>query len=322
MDLSIIIPTYNRQNLISYTLNSLVYEYHTGISYEVLVIDDGSTDNTLDFIARTYPHIIALKNNGKGAAAARNTGLRVAKGTFIVYLDSDDLVGKGFFEKKIKYLNEHSIADACYGDYDFFEGDKEFKESLIFFKNKYPVYDNLDCLKLHLIFFLSGKFIPPLAIVWRKTKLLALKGHDEALIINQDVDLFFRAIFSGFYIMGIKDGTKVYIRNHSVDMRVGDPRNDRLKWIQLLELRKKIFKELKLKGYIGTEYLKPLSYYIFSRWKMLRHKEKEIAEDYLLFVKEVYWPVKLRGNVFLKLLSLIFGPVNTIKFKYLLLKRD
>src|ERR1035437_10176500 len=122
LSVSVIIPTYNRVNLIKFTLDSLDEAYHTDIQLEVIVIDDGSTDGTLDFIAKQYPGIVLLKNKGKGAALARNIGLMAAKGKYIMYLDSDDLVGANYFAQKLLLLEQHPELDACYGEYDVFCG--------------------------------------------------------------------------------------------------------------------------------------------------------------------------------------------------------
>src|ERR1035437_6597294 len=131
MDLSIIIPTYNRIDLIKFTLDSLNKVYHRGILFEVIVIDDGSTDGTWAFIEKNYPEVVLLKSQGKGGAAARNTGLASARGKYIMYLDSDDLLGEGYFERKVALMELHPELDACYGRYEFFESDGAFNPAHI-----------------------------------------------------------------------------------------------------------------------------------------------------------------------------------------------
>ena len=320
--ISVIIPTYNRIKLLPFTLASLTPAKQPGIELEIIVIDDHSTDDTWDYVLVNYPHIKLLENKGKGAAAARNTGLKAAKGEYVLYLDSDDLLGTHFFDWKVAYLEKNTNYHACYGDYDYFSGEQDFDSSLVIFKNKYPLITDIENLPLHVAQYLSGKYIPANAILWRKDFLLALNGHDESLIINQDVDLFFRGIFAGVKIAAALDSTKAYIRNHETDTRVGDPRNAREKWIQMLDIRIKAFEKLKAIGYTDTKYSKLLSYYIFSRWKILRHTDLETAQRYLDFSKKVYWPIDLRGNALLKIAGKILGPERVIKLKYSLLKRD
>jgi glycosyltransferase involved in cell wall biosynthesis len=320
--LSIIIPTFNRAGLIKYTLDSLGTVYHPGVSYEVIVVDDGSTDHTWSFIQNEYPHVRLLKNDKKGAAAARNMGLRNAAGKYIMYLDSDDLAGPGYFAQKIELLESNPEVTACYGAYDFFESDDVFSTQQIIFRHKYPMLTGNNNSKQHLINFLSGNFIPPHAIIWQRKFLVAIGGHDEALAINQDVELFIRAILKGAIIMAKDDGTSVYVRSHQLDNRVGDPKNAANKWQQILDLRKKILHELAEYGYDEPATREALSNYLFGYWRMLRHSDALLATAYLNFAKEVFWPVKIRGNVFFRFLSVVLGPAQAVKTKYFLIKRD
>ena len=320
--ISVIIPTYNRIKLLPFTLKSLHYTLHPGIELEVIVVDDHSTDDTWDYVLVNFPGIVLLENAGKGAGAARNTGLKAAKGDYMHYLDSDDLVSPGFFQKKLAFLQQNKDYHAVYGDYDYFESEEGFDSTHIVFKNKYPLITGQNTREVHLALYLSGKYIPANTILWRKDFLQKLNGHDESLIINQDVDIFFRAIFAGLKLGYAEDGTKALIRNHATDTRVGDARNANQKWLQMLDIRKKIFAQLQANGYTDKKYTQPLSYYIFSRWKTLRHDYPAIAEDYLAFAKKVYWPVRLRGNIFLKLVGIILGPVSVVKWKYNVFKRD
>ncbi len=192
MTLSVIIPTYNRKSLIKFALDSLNATRHSGIEFEVIVVDDGSDDGTWTFIEHTYPEVILLSNKGKGAGAARNTGLAAAKGRYIIYLDSDDLVGTHFFEQKVALMEAHPELDACYGRYEYFESDGEFQQASVVFKHKYPLLFSADKAKEHLINYLVGNFLPPNAIIWRKDILIKCNGHDPSLAINQDVDLFYQ----------------------------------------------------------------------------------------------------------------------------------
>ena len=86
--ISVIIPTYNRQHLLAETLASVLAQ--TGIELEVIVVDDGSTDETLVYL-RAQPVIpVSLPHSGI-PAVVRNAGLDRARGDLIAFLDSDDL---------------------------------------------------------------------------------------------------------------------------------------------------------------------------------------------------------------------------------------
>lgn len=91
MKFSVIIPTYNRCHQIGDAIDSILSQ--RGIDLEIIVVDDGSTDGTVEWLARAYPdsRIHVLKNNRKkGPAGARNTGLLAASGDLAALLDSDD----------------------------------------------------------------------------------------------------------------------------------------------------------------------------------------------------------------------------------------
>jgi glycosyltransferase involved in cell wall biosynthesis len=322
MHLSVIIPTFNRLNLIKYTLESLDKAHHNNIEIEVIVIDDGSTDGTWQYIQENYPHVRLIRNKSKGAAAARNTGLAAATGKYINYLDSDDLAGENYYGKKLEYLEQNAEIKAVYGAYEYFRSEDALSADKIMFKYKYPYIETPGKAKEHLINYLGGNFLPQNSIIWRKEFLNSINGHDSALGVNQDVDLFVRAIFKGLKITAIDDGTKVYVRDHEIDNRVGDPKNSGRKWEQILELRKNIYKDLATYGYAETASYRALSQYLFGYWKILRHKEPGIAAKYLKFAKEVYWPVEIKGNIGYRMLSKIFGPEKAVNIKYYLLKRD
>jgi glycosyltransferase involved in cell wall biosynthesis len=85
---SVIIPTWNRVNLLTRALDSVFAQTH--LADEVIVVDDGSTDNTCDVINEQFPEVILLKQENKGVSAARNFGIQAAAGDWICLLDSDD----------------------------------------------------------------------------------------------------------------------------------------------------------------------------------------------------------------------------------------
>ncbi len=322
MLLSVIIPTYNRKQLIGFTLDSLAKKFHPGLDYEVIVVDDHSDDGTLEFVAEKFPEVVLVENPRKGAPAARNTGLAQAKGRYICYLDSDDLIGPGYLNGKVDYLEMHPAIDACYGMYDFFVSDTEFSADKVVFAHKYPLIPTPDRSGDHLIHYLAGNYLPQNAMIWRREFLLKLRGHDERLKINQDVDLMIRAIFNGVQIVGMDDDTFVLVRNHVLDNRVGISGGSREKLENMLSLRKEIYVDLYKYGFDGEKFFKTLSMFLFENWRLIRHFDEKIAKEFLVLAKKIYWPLQLNGTSGLRLLSNLFGPVAAVKIKYFLLKRD
>jgi len=86
---SVIIPTFNREKLIRATLDSVFHQSFD--DYEVIVVDDGSTDDTINALEEYGDKIKILKQENQGSGEARNQGIKIAQGKYIVFLDSDDL---------------------------------------------------------------------------------------------------------------------------------------------------------------------------------------------------------------------------------------
>lgn len=89
MRFSIIIPTYNRVDLLQQTLASIPFEDNR--VHEVIVIDDGSSDGTVDYLRRQRSEVRLICQENSGPGAARNRGIEAATGDWIAFLDSDDL---------------------------------------------------------------------------------------------------------------------------------------------------------------------------------------------------------------------------------------
>src|SRR5215471_9220074 len=86
---SVVIPTYNRADYIGETIESVLQQTYSNI--EIIVIDDGSTDNTAQVVERFESRVRYVRQENAERGASRNHGLRLAQGEFISFLDSDDL---------------------------------------------------------------------------------------------------------------------------------------------------------------------------------------------------------------------------------------
>ncbi|MBD2570578.1 glycosyltransferase family 2 protein [Anabaena lutea] len=86
---SVVIPVYNRVNIIKATIDSVFNQDFD--DYEVIVVDDGSTDNTIDALAQYGHNIKILQQNNQGPGKARNMAIQIAQGEYIAFLDSDDI---------------------------------------------------------------------------------------------------------------------------------------------------------------------------------------------------------------------------------------
>ncbi|MGB3401996.1 MAG: glycosyltransferase [Microcoleaceae cyanobacterium] len=111
MFISIIIPTYNRLSILQKCLKALEnQQYQLPISdYEVILVDDGSTDNTIEWLEShqvSFPHVRWFCQMHQGPAAARNLGIEQAKGDTIIFIDSDLVVTETFLQSHAETLNQ------------------------------------------------------------------------------------------------------------------------------------------------------------------------------------------------------------------------
>lgn len=98
MKISVIIPAYNVSGFIGDCLSSI------GSGVETIVVDDGSTDGTGMLVTRDFPSVRLVRQDNSGVSAARNAGIRQAKGEYLVFVDADDSLYEGALEKLGKYL--------------------------------------------------------------------------------------------------------------------------------------------------------------------------------------------------------------------------
>ena len=121
---SVITPIYNDERYITSTINSVINQTYK--HWELILVDDASTDNTLievePFLSK-YPNIKLFKNTeNKGAAYTRNRGTEEASGNYIAFLDADDLWRPEKLEHQIKLLEKEST-DVCFSSYDLMDSE-------------------------------------------------------------------------------------------------------------------------------------------------------------------------------------------------------
>ena len=103
--ISVIIPAYNGSETIQRAINSILNQTYT--NYEIIVVDDGSNDSTVDILKTYQSNITLIKQSNQGTMAARQTGIDVAKGDLIAFLDQDDWWAPEKFVKQIEILKKY-----------------------------------------------------------------------------------------------------------------------------------------------------------------------------------------------------------------------
>ena len=116
---SVIVPVYNAAEYIGETIESVLAQ--TYCEWELLLVDDGSKDASCEIMegyAKKDERIQVIHKENEGAAKARNTGVRMAKGRYIAYLDADDLWTPDKIEKEVGFAKEYNAA-FCFTGYEF-----------------------------------------------------------------------------------------------------------------------------------------------------------------------------------------------------------
>jgi glycosyltransferase involved in cell wall biosynthesis len=181
---SVVIPTYNRAGTIARAVSSVLEQSYQDI--EVIVVDDASNDNTEEVVRSFGDDRIRYVRHAanKGGGAARNTGIRAAKGEYIAFQDSDDEWLPGKLEKQIEVFEEAPAAlGVVYtGFWRMFGSSREYIPSRRVVKKEGAVHSEL----------LKHNFVTTPAAVVRKECFRKAGYFDEALPRFQDWELFIR----------------------------------------------------------------------------------------------------------------------------------
>lgn len=178
---SIIIPTYNRLPMLREAVNSVLAQEFE--DFELIVVDDGSTDGTVDEIKKYGGRVKLLQHSeNRGVSIARNSGILQAKGKYIGFLDSDDLWVKGKLKMQVAFLDENPHYPLCYTDEIWIRKGKRVNPMLKHAKFSGWIFEK--CLPLCTI--------SPSSSMMRKTLFSKVGLFDEALPVCEDYDFWLR----------------------------------------------------------------------------------------------------------------------------------
>jgi glycosyltransferase involved in cell wall biosynthesis len=186
---SVIIPTYNHAQFLSAAIQSVLSQTYQ--NFEIIVVDDGSTDNTKEVVGEFGSLVRFIWQENQGLSAARNTGLRLAQGEYIGFLDADDIWLPEFLHKQLLLFKAAEIG-ATYCGSRFVDVRGNLLPQVQVFA---PPPDEF---QFHL---LDGAFFPVHAVLLRKKCLQETGEFDENLRALEDWDMWLR--FSRkFYFVG------------------------------------------------------------------------------------------------------------------------
>src|SRR5262249_40573327 len=137
--LSVVIPTYNSDCFVAQAVQSVLDQtYH---HREILVVDDGSIDKTKDILSKFGNSIRYLYQENRGPSAARNMGIKAARGEYVCFLDADDVWTPGKLELQLAFMEQNPTIGLVFADHEEFNtegvvlksflGEKSFRNDLV-----------------------------------------------------------------------------------------------------------------------------------------------------------------------------------------------
>jgi glycosyltransferase involved in cell wall biosynthesis len=207
---SIIIPAYNCERWIGETIKSALQQ--TWQNIEIIVVDDGSNDNTLK-IAQSFTSekLQVLKQENKGASAARNAGLRIAQGDYIQFLDADDLLAADKIEVQLKEANNFGSEYLYSASWVSFEEDIEctFIEKHILWQSYGSTVEYLISSWKNKIWMPLHSYLVPISII------VKVGDWNESISRNDDGEYFCRVVLASKGIRFCPDSFCYYRRGIS-----------------------------------------------------------------------------------------------------------
>jgi glycosyltransferase involved in cell wall biosynthesis len=168
---SVIIPTYNREELIGAAIQSVLAQTYTNV--EIIVIDDGSTDNTKNVLERFKGMIRYLWGQHKGTAHARNMGMEAATGKYIAFLDSDDQYYPYKLQVQVEFIESHPEIGMVYTEFSGVEPDGSIDPYHI--RKYHPNYEK------------KG---------WSYEDIFSEKGEYSSVAVEQPIPFYMGNVFS------------------------------------------------------------------------------------------------------------------------------
>lgn len=211
---SVIIPSYNHAHFVAAAIKSAQAQTYPNL--EIIVVDDGSKDNTAQVVAEFGSSVHYIYQENQGLSAARNTGIRYAHGEFIALLDSDDLWLPNYVEAQVKNLQQNPRAGLSYSWWSHIDQDGQPMPE----PGHYNQRGNL-LMELALM-----NHFPPVAVMVRKQCIEEAGYFDEKLFALEDWDLWLRISANSWEIDFVPRVLAQY-RRHNNNMTLDVARMER-----------------------------------------------------------------------------------------------
>lgn len=207
---SVVIPSYNRADLLPIAVRSVVDPSLDGV--EIIVVDDGSTDDTANVVARLGEAVRYMRTEHGGAAHARNVGMKAARGAYIAFLDSDDLYLPGKLALQVAFLEAHPDLGMVSTEVSSFDGERVIEQLHLrsyhgawswkrwAYEDVYPVKGSFDWAGQSIPYYtgdifrfvLRGSLVMSNTILFRREILDRVGPQNESYRYAQDYEFVVR----------------------------------------------------------------------------------------------------------------------------------
>jgi glycosyltransferase involved in cell wall biosynthesis len=177
---SVVIPTYNRAKTLKEAIDSVLSQRYD--DFELIVVDDGSTDETREIIASYLPRLKYLYQEHSGVSAARNRGIAHARGDCFAFLDSDDLWLPDKLWLQMKFMEDHPEALICYTEEIWIRRGVRVNPMKKHRKYSGMIFEH--CLPLCIV--------SPSSVLIARSLIDEVGGFDEEFEVCEDYDLWLR----------------------------------------------------------------------------------------------------------------------------------
>jgi glycosyltransferase involved in cell wall biosynthesis len=177
---SVIIPTYNRGWILKEAIESV--QFQTYRNFELIIVDDGSTDNTREVLEEFKEELVVIRQKNKGVSAARNKGVSFSRGTLIAFLDSDDLWKPEKLANQVAFFESNPEIHICQTDEIWIRKGKRVNPKKYHQKPSGMIFEQS----------LSLCLVSPSAVMMKKKLFHEAGGFDESFPACEDYDLWLR----------------------------------------------------------------------------------------------------------------------------------
>ena len=276
---SVIIPTYNRGHLLAEAIDSVLSQTYNDL--ELIVVDDGSQDETKEIVSSYSSQVIYLYQKHRGVSAARNRGIEQAQGEYLSFLDSDDLWLKKKLNLQMEYLKSHPETLICYTDEIWIR--KGVRVNPMKKHKKYSGMIFEHCLPLCIV--------SPSSVLMHRHLLDEVGVFDETLEVCEDYDLWLR-ISARYPVQFIEKPLIVKRGGHEDQLSKKWNGQDRFRIRALVKLLEEDYISLHQRELAWRELVKKCT--IYGKGCIKRGKKEE--GEKILALTQKYNPANLTGR--------------------------